>query len=126
MSTHLPFLYITTSKLGGRGVFTSRDIPAGTTIENAPIIRLNLDDMEAIHETRLHDYYFLWGEHACAIALGYGSLYNHSRDPNTEYEMDFEDEDIRFFALRDIPAGSELLINYTDDEDERTKLWFNE
>jgi SET domain-containing protein len=126
MSTHLPFLYITTSKLGGRGVFTSREIPKGTTIENAPIIRLNLDDMEAIHETHLHDYYFLWGGHGCAIALGYGSLYNHSRNPNTEYEMDFEDEDIRFYAKKDIPAGSELLINYTDDEDERTKLWFDE
>ncbi|MEL6356545.1 MAG: SET domain-containing protein [Bacteroidota bacterium] len=125
MSTHLPFLYIASSKRGGRGVFTAREIPAGTTIELAPVIVLDLADTECIHDTRLHDYYFLWGEEGSAIALGYGSLYNHSRRPNADFRMDFERKEIKFFALHDIIPGKEILINYTDEEDERTRLWFN-
>lgn len=124
MSTHLPFLYIGPSKRGGRGVFTARPIPAKTVIELAPVILLDHADTAAIHDTRLHDYYFLWGEDGSAIALGYGSLYNHASQPNADFEMDFESDLIRFFALTDIPALAEICINYTDEADERTRLWF--
>ena len=124
MSTHLPFLYIAHSKRGGRGVFTGKNIPADTTIELAPVILLDPADTERIHDTHLHDYYFLWGEEGSAIALGYGSLYNHSSQPNADFRMDFDRKEIKFFALKDIPAGKEILINYTDEEDERTRLWF--
>ncbi len=126
MATHLPFLYVKPSRRGGRGVFTAQEIPAGTTIELAAVILLDTADTEVIHDTQLHDYYFLWGEEGSAIALGYGSLYNHSSKPNADFEMEFEDELIRFFAARDIAAGEEILICYTDDEDPRTRLWFEE
>ncbi len=126
MANHLPFLYVAPSPRGGRGVFTSQEIPAETTIELAPVILLDLDDTRAVHDTYLHDYYFLWGDMGSAIALGYGSLYNHSRSPNADFYMDFEMEHIKFFALKDIPAGKEILINYTDDADERTRIWFEE
>ncbi len=126
MATHLPFLYVKSSKRGGRGVFTAQPIPQDTTIELAPVILLDAADTALIHDSRLHDYYFLWGEEGSAIALGYGSLYNHSSQPNADFEMEFEDELIRFFAARDIEAGEEILICYTDESDERTRLWFEE
>lgn len=124
MANHLPFLYIAPSKIGGRGVFTSQSIPKDTPIEMAPVIVLDETETRMIHETRLHDYYFLWNEVGSAIALGYGSLYNHHEKNNVDFYMDYEFKQINFFALRDIEAGEELTINYTDPEDERTRLWF--
>lgn len=124
MANHLPFLYIASSPIGGRGVFTSQAIPKETTIELAPVIILDPTETKIIHETRLHDYYFIWDGDGSAIALGYGSLYNHSTENNVDFYMDYEFKQINFFALKPIAAGEELLINYTDPSDERTRLWF--
>ena len=119
---HLPSLYVRPSPLGGRGIFTSALIPASGIVELAPVIELTAADRERIHATGLHDYYFIWGAGA-AIALGYGSLYNHSPSPNLDYELDYDFGQIRFSALRDIAAGEELLIDYKAG-DEREGLWF--
>lgn len=126
MALHIPSLYIAPSPKGGRGVFTAETIETGSIIEICPVIVLNGDDMTKIHQTRLHDYYFLWGENACAIALGYGSLYNHSSDSNADYYMDFERETIDVICIRDIGAGEEITVNYVDGGDQRSALWFEE
>lgn len=127
MSTRLPFLYLKDSEERGRGVFTAQPIPAGSSIESCPVIVLSAADTEVIHTTHLHDYYFLWDDDGqSAIALGYGSLYNHASDPNADYEMDIEQRTIEVFALRDIGIGEEITFNYTDGGDVRTTLWFEE
>ena len=46
-----------------------------------------------------------------ALALGYGSIYNHSETPNAAYEMEMPDIMV-FRAKIDIPAGAEILISY--------------
>ena len=120
---HLPHLYVGPSKLGGRGVFTSQAIERGSVVELAPALILAADDRAAIHQTRLHDYYFLWNGEGAAIALGYGSLYNHSATPNLEYEMDYDFDQIRFSTIRPIAAGEELLIDYLSGGGEQ--LWFD-
>ncbi len=122
---HLPFLYLKPSARGGRGVFTAEAIPAESIIELAPVIELSEAERKLVHTTRLHDYYFLWDGDGAAIALGYGSLYNHDRNANLEYELDYEFGQIRFTAARDIAAGEELLIDYMAG-DEREGLWFEE
>lgn len=119
----LPFLYLAPSPLGGRGVFTGAKIPAGTTIELAPVILLSAKDRKVIHETHLHDYYFQWDGDRAAIALGFGSLYNHSDDANAEFELDYDFEQIRFQALQDIAAGAEITTDYRTGDPEM-KLWF--
>ncbi|TXF88302.1 SET domain-containing protein [Neolewinella aurantiaca] len=121
----LPFLYISSSELGDRGVFTGAEIPAGTTIELAPVILLSAEDRKTIHETHLHDYYFQWDGNRAAIALGYGSLYNHSDAANAEFELDYDFKQIRFFALQDIPSGTEITTNYRTGAPDMT-LWFEE
>ena len=119
-----PGLYVAPSELGGRGVFSTEDIAAGATVELCPVIVLPAADRERVHVSRLHDYYFLWeGEGETAIALGYGSLYNHAEAANADYEMDFAAEQIAVRAQRDIPAGEEICIDYTDGQD-RSTLWF--
>lgn len=119
----LPFLYLAPSPLGGRGVFTGAEIPSGTSIELAPIILLSAKDRKVIHETHLHDYYFQWDGDRAAIALGYGSLYNHSDSANAEFELDYDFDQIRFLAIQDIPAGTEITTNYRTGAPNMV-LWF--
>jgi len=122
----LPFLYITESPLGGRGVFATEFIPIGTLIEIAPVIVIPAADLKLIHTTILHDYYFLWsddGEEG-AIALGYGSLYNHSFKPNAEYYTNRDTITIDVFAIADIEVGEEITFNYNGMPHDDTPIWF--
>ena len=87
----IPGLYYSNTKNRGRGVFCTNDINKGDSIEICPTIIFSEQDLISIHKTKLHDFYFLWGkdQKSGAIALGYGSLYNHSLEPNAIFEMDF-------------------------------------
>ncbi len=122
----IPSIYIAPSALGGRGIFTSRDIVEGSILEICPVIVLPPEDIPLIHKTRLHDYYFLWGEKEdhCAIILGFGSFYNHSYRPNAEYFPDYEHLTMDFKAIKPIQAGEEITVNYGGDPNAEEKLWF--
>jgi uncharacterized protein len=100
----------------GRGVVACRPIREGETIERPPVIVIPASDVAKIRETRLKGYYFEWGDdyRQGAIALGYGSLYNHSYSPNARYEFGDDEECLAFIALRDIAAGEEITINYNN------------
>ncbi len=126
MLQRLPFLYIASSALHGRGVFTAEPIKAGDMIEICPVIVLPPEELEIIHNSSLHDYYFLWGPNADrpAIALGYGSIYNHHCPANANFEYDFESMTIDFFCVRDIEPGEEITINYNGDPEDDTPVWF--
>ena len=52
----------------------------------------------------LSHYCFAWGRGTVALALGYGSLYNHSYRPNARYD-DVGPQTKEFTALRDIERG---------------------
>jgi len=124
---HIPTLFITHSPLGGRGVFVGEDLPADCIIEICPVIIISEADKKKIHETFLHDYYFLWGadEKRAAIALGYGSLYNHSYSPNAQFIAIEKEETIIIESITPIEAGSEITINYNGDFDDKSPLWFS-
>lgn len=125
--TQIPSLFVSTSPLGGRGVFTAVDIAAGSVVESAPVLVVPPAQVAIIHQTALHDYYFRWGEDmdAAAILLGLGSLYNHSFTPNLRIEMDFGNATVDFYALENIAAGSELTFNYNGDPEDKSPLWFH-
>jgi SET domain-containing protein len=117
-------LYIAESPGKGRGVFAAERIPAGALIERAPVIVVPTGQWELMHKTILCDFYFAWGEHS-AIALGYGSLYNHSYQPNARFVKQLTEQVIEFYALRDIEPDEEILINYNIDPDDDSPLWFH-
>lgn len=119
-------LEVRTAGARGRGVFALTAIPAGTLIESADVIPVARAEVEAIEACILADYYFRWGEDGRegAIALGYGSLYNHSYEPNARYVKRFERLSIDFIAVRDIAAGEEICTNYNGVTDSRKKVWF--
>jgi uncharacterized protein len=94
----------------GRGVFARRFIPCETEIERVPVLVL---DQDILH-TELYDYLFEWGEDTVALALGYGSIYNHSFEPNARY--DDEQPMIKVFStIKHIFAGEEITINYNGE-----------
>ncbi|WP_145330379.1 SET domain-containing protein [Paenibacillus xylanexedens] len=117
------------SKLGdggefNRGVFATVDIAKGQLIHQAPVVPYPNEDHEHIEKTILEDYVFEYGANHTAILLGYGSLINHSYEPNATYDINFENHTFDFYAYKDIKAGEEILINYNGEEDNMDPLWF--
>lgn len=113
---------------GGRGVFARRDIAAGEVFERVPVILLPHSqvfgtDPIALRAARISWYVFEWLKTKrgyVALSLGYGSIYNHSETPNAQYEMEMPDV-MTFHATTDIPADSEIFINYRGTGEDRTK-----
>lgn len=117
------------SPIGGngefsRGVFATEDIPKGKLIHQAPVVAYPNEDHHHIDETILGDYVFEYGTNHTAILLGYGSLINHSYEPNATYVINFDNHSFDFYAYRDIRAGEEVLINYNGEETNMDPLWF--
>lgn len=97
--------------IGGRGVFARAGIAAGALIETCPVLRVPRDELPHLDKTAVYNYYFAWGDDG-AIAFGFGSLYNHSSEPNARYEKNLEHDELEIFALVDIAAGGEITLNY--------------
>lgn len=113
----------------GRGVFATAGFAAGAIIETAPIILIPADQWLHLEPTVLALYIFNFGptaaeEHA-AIALGYGSLYNHSYTPNAKYIKSWDEQVIRFVALREIQPGEEITVNYNGSAEDQAPIWFD-
>jgi len=104
----------------GHGVFATEDIPANTTLEECPHLRIRKDECAGI----MDDYVYGMepaeddegGEDAAeemySLPLGWGSLFNHSDRHNTAYWHDTERDVIVFYTTRDVSAGEQLFINY--------------
>ncbi|WP_026570653.1 MULTISPECIES: SET domain-containing protein [Sediminibacillus] len=108
-----------------RGVFATRDITKGEIIHEAPVIPYPNDQHQYIEQTVLDDYVFEYGKNHTAVVLGYGMLFNHSYQPNADYDINFSKHTFDYFAHKDIKAGEEILINYNGDVDNKDPLWFN-
>lgn len=120
-------VYVEPSKLpgAGRGVFARERILAGELIEQCPVVSLpDPKDRDRLRKTGLVNYYFLWGEGRTrsALCLGWGSVYNHSFEPNARYEKVMEDSRMDFTALRDIEPGEEIFVNYNGAPDDTRPL----
>ena len=100
----------------GRGVFARVLIPEGTVFERVPLLVIPAAEVLEGEDSRvLQDYVFEYKKEV-ALALGYGSLYNHSYNPNARYD-DAGRQIKEFRALRDIQPGEEITINYNGAED---------
>ena len=114
----------------GRGVFAEKGFYRDEVVEIAPVVLMNV--LIRDKPTTLQRLVFSWSYLAKsdvhhAIALGYGSLYNHSDTPNLRYEADPDSNTIRFVALRIIDPGEQLTIDYDqigEDEKPQNKNWF--
>jgi hypothetical protein len=97
----------------GRGVFARRSIRKGEIIEVCPVIPLTPREANSA-KTILDDYYFEWGSggKAYAVALGFGSLYNHADEPNATFVNRTRQLQIVVRARKPIAKGEQITINY--------------
>lgn len=62
----------------------------------------------------MEDFYFdAQGKNA--LFLGYGSIYNHSDDPNADYIINIKKRITTIRAERTIQKGEEIFLSYGDD-----------
>jgi len=106
-------LFVGESKIrnAGKGVFAKKSIAEGEVIENCPVIEVSLKDPANNDDGTLVDYFFYFGD-GLAIALGFGSLYNHSYNPNATYKVNLKNNTIDFIAIKNIDANDEITVNY--------------
>jgi SET domain-containing protein len=108
----------------GRGVFARRSIREGELIERVPVVVFRKHEVIDIDAwTGLASYCFHWNNGTLALALGYGSLYNHSYEPNARYD-DRAGQIKEFIALRDIEPGEEITVNYNGEPSDEGPVGF--
>ena len=115
-------LFVAPSKIaqGGRGVFARSGIKKGEVVETCPFIEISQKEAE---RSVLINYTFFFGKDRAALALGYGSLYNHSESPNASFKINEKDKEIVFTAIREINKDEEITFDYGGGE-QRNPLWF--
>lgn len=121
----LPNVHRGSSPVHGDGVFASVDLRAGDIVEVCPVLVVAAPDVEAFNTTGLDHYCYAWVDGAVALALGLGSLYNHSFTPNASFQTDAEANTVTIIALTDIARGDEVTFNYLGDSTDRAALWFD-
>lgn len=113
-------IYVARSQIHGLGVFASEDIKKGEVFEITPILDVVKSKEEDLGKEFLYDYRFAYNKNGkttkLVLALGYGSLYNHSKDPNANWKLNEVLDMFEFYAVRDIKSGEEVLIYYGNEE----------
>jgi SET domain-containing protein len=121
-------IFVGESKISGagRGVFAKRDIKKGEVIERAPYIEVPKHDTSKLNKSIFVEYFFYFGKNKdrIALALGFGSIYNHSAKPNAKFEIKVKEMIIEFAALADIKKDQEITLNYYGSAKRKNPLWF--
>ena len=124
-------IYVSKSGISdaGRGVFARRNIKKDEIIESCPIIEVPKHDMSNLKENVLVTYFFYFGKNKerLAIALGFGSIYNHSDKPNAAFKIKSREKIIAFAALGDIKKDEEITFDYYNRgnlKEKKNPLWF--
>lgn len=122
-------LYVAKSKIpnSGRGVFANQNIKKGEIIETCPVIEVSKHDMSNLEESILVTYFFFGKKKEISvIALGFGSIYNHTYTPNATYKKKIAEKTMKFIALKNIKKNEEITVNYNSgDPKNKTSLWFH-
>ena len=117
---------------GERGVFARCLISEGTLIEKVPVILIPKNQVPdeskgELPACRISWYVYAWdaqaGNEYVAVALGYGSLYNHSYNPNAVFRLESPDI-LEFVAIKQIEKNEEIMINYNGQPDDNRPVDF--
>jgi len=124
------------SPLHGLGVFAKLAYASGDAVEIAPALLIDRWELgQCLVDYRFFTPDFRPVNSVVKVALGVGSVFNHSRTPNLGYrEASIEGathaqaQATFYYALRDIAEGEELCISYGDDwwksrENKELPLW---
>lgn len=110
----------------GRGVFALKDFKAGEIVESCPVINITPKERKRLEKTIFNYYIYPWrSTRSGCLALGYGSIYNHSFTPNADWKQNFKTNSMVYRAISPIKKGEEILINYNGEPDDKTEIdWF--
>jgi len=107
----------------GRGVVAERMFRCGEVLERAPVLVIERATMAA-RATPLDDYAFWWDDDHLAIAFGWISLCNHTCPANVRFRVEHAAMVLVLEAAADIPAGTEVTINYHGEPSDPAAVWF--
>ncbi len=108
-------LVVKKSTLHGYGVFARKKIKKGEKIEECYVIISKGGDKI------LEDFYFdAKGKYA--LFTGFGSIYNHSEHPNTDYTINIAKRLATIKATKDIPKNKEIFVSYGEEWFKSRKL----
>lgn len=103
-------IVVKSSPIHGYGVFAVQDILQGDLIEECHVIIIQESD-EALER-----YLFSWETvdkmKGSAVVLGYGSIFNHSDQPNAGFKINLEEQLLIFSACKNIKKGEEIFVSY--------------
>ncbi len=101
----------------GRGVFATRTIRRGETIEAAPSLLVPTGDAKQIEASFLKHYIFQTDSGLdYVVATGYVAIANHADDNNAEFHVSREVSRIK--AVKTIHPGDEVTVDYGWSENE--------
>ena len=95
----------------GKGVFAKKYYAKGKLIMRHEILVIPPNQASKIGKTFLNNYMFFMSK-VYFIALGLGSLLNHSAHPNLDYIFQKRTRQIEFYTLCKVKKGEELTIDY--------------
>jgi len=116
-------LEVRKSSTHGVGVFCKDKIQKGETVEICRMLKLDWK-MKYHHDRVIRDYCWIRNCNCndCNIhgqnmylAMGFGSLYNHSDSPNMDTKTDYNNFVMYITANKDIQEGEEIFISYGDN-----------
>lgn len=101
-------IYVKKSPTHGYGVFAAKKLRKGEKIEECYFLVSKGGDKV------LEDYYFdAKGKYA--LFTGFGSIYNHSDDPNADYTLNIKKRIATIKAATTIQKGEEIFVSYGEE-----------
>lgn len=124
MLQHSDLVYVKKVRGKGRGVFARKPIRKGAVIEKVPKMLVPPEMVVGgWSNPNLSKLYFVHDRKTLCVCLGYGSIYNHSYQPNAVY-LDGPAATMIFRALRNIAKDEEICINYNGDPGVKAPVGF--
>jgi len=110
----------------GWGMFAEKNFIVGELIESCPVVKLTPKERKYCDKTMLANYIYPWKNlRDAAMVLGYGSVYNHSFEPNADWKQNFKTGCMVYRAVKPIKKGEEITVNYNGEPDDKTEIdWF--
>ena len=102
----------------GRGVYARDFIPKGNINE---VCQLLIFPLKSVPE-ELEGYVYEYTKGKVALALGNGSLYNHSDKSNARFYFNYQKKLLYIEAKRAIAPGEEITLNYGYDKATRKRF----
>ena len=112
-------IYVATSDIHRWGVFSKKKLKQWDVIQEFPYCTFPEDELEDSPTIERYTYGAGYLSEVDEVVLGFGfaPLFNHSDEPNVAYLLDPVNEVMRHYALCDIDADEELVIDYGVDDD---------